>query len=91
MRIDRNRMTTEEKTQLELHSLYQKYGYSRYKMGKFEEYDLYLRNKDFIGTENIIAFSDLNGRLMALKPDLTLSIVKNYRYRPGFVQKVYYS
>lgn len=91
MRIDRNRMTAEEKAQLELHSLYQKYGYSRYKMGKFEEYDLYLTNKDFIGTENIIAFSDLNGKLMALKPDLTLSIVKNYRYRPGFVQKVYYS
>ena len=91
MRIDRNQMNTEEKTRLELHGLYQKYGYSRYKMGKFEEYDLYVQNKDFIATESIIAFSDMNGKLMALKPDLTLSIVKNYRYQPGFVQKVFYS
>lgn len=91
MRIDRNRMNTEEKAMLELHSLYQKFGYSRYKMGKFEEYDLYVRNKDFIPTESIITFNDMNGKLMALKPDLTLSIVKNYRHIPGFVQKVYYS
>lgn len=91
MRIDRSRMNTEEKVMVELHALYQKFGYSRYKMGKFEEYDLYVRNKDFIPTESIIAFSDMNGKLMALKPDLTLSIVKNYRYAPGFVQKVYYS
>jgi len=91
MKIDRSRMNTEEKAMLELHAIYQKFGYSRYKMGKFEEYDLYVRNKDFIPTESIIAFSDMNGKLMALKPDLTLSIVKNYRYVPGFVQKVYYS
>ena len=91
MKIDRNKMNTEEKTMLELHALYQQFGYSRYKMGRFEEYELYVRNKDFIPSESIIAFSDMNGKLMALKPDLTLSIVKNYRYVPGFVQKVYYS
>ena len=91
MKIDRNRMTREEKTQLELHSLYQKYGYSRFKMGKFEDYDLYVRNRDFIAQESIITFSDRSGKLLALKPDLTLSIVKNYRYQPGITQKVYYS
>ena len=63
MRIDRNRMNTEEKAMLELHSLYQKFGYSRYKMGKFEEYDLYVRNKDFIPTESIITFNDMNGKV----------------------------
>ena len=91
MKIERNRMNFEEKIMFELHALYQKYGYSRYKMGKFEEYDLYVQNKDFIASESIIAFSDMNGKLMALKPDLTLSIVKNYRYEPGYVQKVFYS
>ena len=91
MRADRNGMSIEDRTMFELHSLYQKYGYSRFKMGKFEDYDLYVRNKDFLSTENIITFRDVNGRLAALKPDLTLSIVKNYRYQPGYVQKVYYS
>ncbi len=91
MKIDRNRMNMEEKVMLELHTLYQQYGYSRYKMGKFENYDLYVQNKDFISTDSIIAFNDPNGKLLALKPDLTLSIVKNYRYLPGFDQKVFYS
>lgn len=91
MKIDRNRMSEEENAMIQLHSLYRKYGYSRYKMGKFEEYELYLKNKDFIQSDSIVAFSDGTGRLMALKPDLTLSIVKNYRYQPGYVEKIFYS
>ena len=91
MRSDRNGMSIEERTMFELHALYEKYGYSRFKMGKFEEYDLYVQNKDFISAESIITFGDMSGRLKALKPDLTLSIVKNYRYVPGFDQKLYYS
>ena len=54
-----------------------KYGYSQFKMSKFEEYDLYAKNKNFLVSDNIIAFTDINGKLMALKPDVTLSIVKN--------------
>ena len=50
-----------------------------------------MRNKDFIAADSIITFSDTNGKLMALKPDLTSLIVKNYRYIPGYVEKVYYS
>lgn len=91
MRSDRNGMSIEERTMFELHALYEKYGYSRFKMGKFEEYDLYVQNKDFISAESIITFGDMSGKLKALKPDLTLSIVKNYRYVPGFDQKLYYS
>ena len=89
--IDKTRMSMEERAGLELHELYRKYGYARYKMQKFEEYELYLKNRDFIETESIIAFSDARGKLMALKPDLTLSIVKNYKYEPGVVQKLFYS
>lgn len=76
---------------MQLHALYRRYGYSRYKMDKFEEYELYLQNRDFIDSEDIIAFRDGNGHLMALKPDLTLSIVKNERHEKGCVQKVFYS
>ena len=74
-----------------LRSLYDRRGYSRYKMSKFEEYDLYARNKDFLVDRSIITFMDTNGRLMALKPDVTLSIVKNSRDEENRLQKLYYN
>ena len=73
-----------------LRELYRRYGYTQYKMSKFEPYDLYVRNKSFLVSEDILTFTDADGRLMALKPDVTLSIVKNHREGPG-LQKVYYS
>lgn len=73
-----------------LQSLYDRYGYSRYKMNKFEEYDLYAKNKDFLISDSVITFTDTNGKLMALKPDVTLSIVKNTKDSPG-IQKLYYN
>ncbi len=73
-----------------LRALYDRYGYCRYKMNKFEEYDLYAKNKDFLLCDSVITFTDTNGRLMALKPDVTLSIVKNTRDEPG-IRKLYYN
>lgn len=73
-----------------MQKLYRRYGYIPYKMSRFEEYDLYVRNKDFLVSDQIITFSDRSGRLLALKPDVTLSIVKNAPEQPGVVQKVYY-
>ena len=80
----------EELIEFRLRSLYRGCGYAPYKMSKFEEYDLYARNKEFLVSENIITFTDSDGRLMALKPDVTLSIVKNSKDVPGAVQKLYY-
>ncbi len=80
----------EEKAVFALRELYSRYGYSQYKMNKFEEYDLYVKNKDFLISDGVITFTDTNGRLMALKPDVTLSIIKNSKDIPGFVQKLYY-
>jgi ATP phosphoribosyltransferase regulatory subunit len=81
----------EEKAIFALRSLYRKYGYMPYKMCKFEEYDLYLKNKDFLISDNIITFTDTDGRLMALKPDVTLSIIKNLGDVSGSLKKVYYN
>lgn len=81
----------EERAVFALRSLYRRYGYRPYKMSRFEEYDLYVRNKDFLVSDQIITFSDRSGRLLALKPDVTLSIVKNAPEEPGVVQKVYYN
>ena len=74
-----------------LRELYQRYGYLPYKMSRFEEYDLYVRNKDFLVSDQFITFADRNGKLLALKPDVTLSIIKNSPDRPGGVQKLYYN
>ena len=84
-------MTFDEFARFKLHALYRANGYERFKMDKFEEYELYLKNRDFVETESIITFSDQTGSLMALKPDLTLSIVKSFKYEPGKVSKVFYS
>ncbi len=81
----------EESIVFALRSLYSKYGYSQYKMKKFEEYDLYVKNKDFLISDSIITFTDTNGKLMALKPDVTLSIVKNSKDVKGYVEKLYYN
>lgn len=83
-------MQLSEQVAFDLRSLYSRYGYTQYKMSKFEEYDLYARNKDFLISENVITFTDLSGKLMALKPDVTLSIVKNSGQTP-WVQKLYYN
>ena len=80
-----------EQVTFALRSLYNRYGYSQYKMSKFEEYDLYARNKDFLISDSVITFTDLSGKLMALKPDVTLSIVKNSTDTPDGLQKLYYN
>ena len=80
-----------EQVVFNLRSLFNKRGYTPYKMSKFEEYDLYARNKDFLISDSIITFTDTNGKLMALKPDVTLSIIKNTNDDPQSIQKVYYN
>lgn len=72
-----NVLKKEEKVAIALRSLYKKYGYMPYKMSKFEPYDLYATNKDFLVGDGIITFNDTDGKLLALKPDVTLSIIKN--------------
>ena len=81
----------EERAVFALRSLYRGYGYLPFKMSKFEEYDLYVRNKDFLVSDRIITFTDVGGKLLALKPDVTLSIIKNGEDRPGEKQKVCYN
>jgi len=82
-------LTNQEKAVNKLRSLYLSYGYLSYKMSKFEEYDLYATNKDFLVSDRVITFTDTDGKLLALKPDVTLSILKNAV--EGEKQKVYYN
>lgn len=84
-------LKNDERAEFRLRELYRKYGYTQYKMSKFEEYDLYVRNKSFLVSENILTFTDTDGKLMALKPDVTLSIIKNAKDDSPALQKVYYN
>ncbi|MBR4071276.1 MAG: ATP phosphoribosyltransferase regulatory subunit [Clostridia bacterium] len=80
----------DERAVLSLRSLYEQYGYKKYKMSKFENYELYLENKNFLASEKIVTFTDPRGKLLALKPDITLSIVKNAPKEIEGTYKVYY-
>lgn len=79
----------EENVSYELSNLYKSYGYSYYKMSNFEEYDLYAKNRNFLESSRIITFNDINGKLMAMKPDVTLSIIKNTKDDEK-MKKIYY-
>ena len=81
----------DEKVIYNLRTLYGAYGYLPFRMSKFEEYDLYVKNKDFLVSDSVITFNDTNGKLLALKPDVTLSIIKNGQDEKGGKQKVFYS
>ncbi len=87
--LDLKSFRADERMALSLRSIYESYGYRPYKMSKFEEYELYSSNIDFLGDGGVITFTDINGKLMALKPDVTLSIVKNSKGNQG-TQKVHY-
>ena len=91
MSFDISVLNNSERIIFELRSLYTKFGYKPFKMSKFEEYDLYGSNKDFLVSENCITFTDSDGRLLALKPDVTFSIIKNLDDSVEGVQKVYYN
>ena len=91
MSVDFSVLNNTERVIFELRSLFSGYGYKPFKMSKFEEYDLYGSNKDFLVSRNCITFTDTDGRLMALKPDVTFSIIKNLDDSVRGVQKVYYN
>ena len=91
MNFDSSILRNDEKIIFTLRALYSRYGYSQYKMSKFEEYDFYGRNKDYLISDRMITFTDTNGKLMALKPDVTLSIIKSIEDDEDSIQKLYYN
>lgn len=91
MSFSKDVLRSDELAIYDLRELYRKFGYSQYKVSRFEEYDVYARNKSFLVSENILTFTDTNGKLMALKPDVTLSIIKNISADDKEMYKLYYN
>ncbi len=86
-----NVLNNDERAVYSLRALYKDYGYTQYKMSKFEEYDLYVKNKEFLVSDSVITFTDTDGKLMALKPDVTLSIIKSNKDFKSGIKKVFYN
>lgn len=91
MIIDDSLLRRDEKAAFALRALFEKHGYSRYYMGRFEAYDLYAENRDFLANDRMISFTDIDGTLMALKPDVTLSVIRHTDDVPGQLRKLYYN
>ncbi len=91
MQINDVLLSRSERLVFQLKQLYLDNGFRSYRMSKFEEYDLYAENKDFLVSDNVLTFTDTNGRLMALKPDVTLSIIKNARNEADKKEKIFYN
>ena len=89
--FDERILKSDERAVFALRALYRSFGYRAYKMRTFEEYDLYSENKDFLVSDGIITFTDADGRLLALKPDVTLSILKNFKEEKGTTERLYYN
>lgn len=91
MQINDSVLWNSEKIIFGLRNLFWTRGYAPYRMSKFEEYDLYAKNKEFLVSDNVITFTDTGGKLMALKPDVTLSIIKNTADDPNAVRRLFYN
>lgn len=78
----------EEQIELKLRKLYTQHHFHPYHLNNFEEYGDYQQNYNFLRNSSIITFTGNDGRTMALKPDVTLSIAKNTP--DGEARKVYY-
>lgn len=90
MSMNTAKMSREEKLALDLRALYRRYGYQFYKAADFEPYDLYRENKNFLPDHSVLTFSDREGRLMALKPDVTISVAKDVKADEAS-RKLFYS
>lgn len=84
-------MSEEDTVLLNLKRLYDSYGYNKIALPTFDEYDLYNENKDFI-SGNILTIMNPSGKLLALRPDITLSVAKKISKEQSLkYEKIYYS
>ena len=74
-----------------LRLLYASAGYSCYRTVGFEEYDLFSQYRDFLTSGQMITFTGAGGRLLALKPDITMSIIRDAAQEKGRSDKFFYS
>ena len=83
-------MSKKDLVLLNIRKMYDSYGYKKISLPSFEEYDLYNENKDFID-RNVLTVMSPNGKLIALRPDITLSVAKKVSKDQSLkYSKIYY-
>lgn len=83
-------LRNDEKLIFALRTLYAEHGYIAYQASRFEKHELYAANKAFLPSGEIITFTNGSGKLMALRPDVTLSIIKSIKDIEK-INKLYYN
>lgn len=84
-------LSAKEGISLALEELYHMFGYTKYKVNRFEEYSFYMEQANFLSDKRLLTFTDAHGKLMALKPDITMGIVKNSLKSQEPRHKIYYN
>ena len=80
----------EEAMTISLRRIFESFGYKRARIDAFEDYDLFRENRSFLREGGVLAFNDAGGRLMALRPDVTLSVAKGAVASERETEKLYY-
>ena len=91
MEIQLQNFTPAEQATLRLRALYEGAGYRKYRCSRFEEYALYQEYQRFLPDAQVVTFTDLDGKLRASKPDVTLSIAKTAQPGAGECTRFYYN
>lgn len=79
-----------ERFAVKLEIMLKQAGYGRIDFAPFDEYELFDKNRAFVGGLHLLTFTDSFGTLMALRPDVTLSAMKQAAARPEQSLKLYY-
>ncbi len=80
-----------ERLSISLEELFSRFGYKKYMVSRFEKYSFYTENENFLEDSRVITFSGRSGTLLALKPDITMSIAKHCIKNPDDHHKIYYN
>ena len=91
MEIQLENFTPAEQATFRLRALYEQADYRKYRCSRFEEYALYQEYRRFLSDAQVVTFTDLDGKLRAIKPDVTLSIAKTAQPAPGECKRFYYN
>ena len=59
----------EERVSFSLRALFEQYGYRKFKMSKFEEYDFYAENRSFLHSEAILTRDEAHAALFTAAVD----------------------
>ncbi len=88
--LDLSRLSEWERLEIACRLLLSGAGYERCHLSKFDEYALFDKHRAFLSGDYMLTFTDSFGKLMALRPDVTLSVMKQAAYQPQRVIRSYY-